>query len=81
MEDGALWWAYYNPSKQTFVNTGVEYGYEEYGNVFGGFYGYYGSRSYLYAYENYASATSAGNDPLRSKLIPRVKLHPLSLSI
>ena len=68
MEDGALWWAYYNPSKQTFVNTGVEYGYEEYGNVFGDFYGYYGSRSYLYAYENYASSTSAGNDPLVFKV-------------
>mgnify|MGYP001470586769 CR=1 FL=1 len=73
MEDGALWWAYYNPSKQTFVNTGVEYGYEEYGNVFGGFYGYYGSRSYLYAYENYASATSAGNDPLVFKVDPESK--------
>jgi len=73
MADGAMWWAYYDPSNHTFTNTGVEYEYEEYGNQFGGFYGYYGSRSYLYAYENYVSEESDGTDPLVFKVDPESK--------
>ncbi len=63
-----MWWAYYDPSNHTFTHTGVEYEYEEYGNQFGGFYGYYGSRSYVYAYQSFASATSDGTDPMVFKV-------------
>jgi hypothetical protein len=69
IEDGSMWWAYYNPSNHTFVNTGVEYGYEEYDNQFGGIYGFYGSKkTHVYAYENYASDSSDGTDPMVFKV-------------
>ncbi|HKM12150.1 MAG TPA: hypothetical protein PL115_07380 [Bacteroidales bacterium] len=66
--NGSMWWAYYDPSNHTFTHTGIEYEYEEYGNQFGGFYGYYGSRSYVYTYESFASASSDGTDPMVFKV-------------
>lgn len=65
VEDESAWWAVYDPTKNTLSVTGVEYGYEDYGNEFGGIYGYWDdAKTQVYAYCSYADADSEGDDPL-----------------
>lgn len=63
VEDESVWWAYFDPIKNTFNVTGLEYGYEDQGNEFGSPYGMWDDSS-VYAYCNYASEESEGDDPL-----------------
>lgn len=65
VEDESAWWAVYDPTKNTLSVTGVEYGYEDSGNQFGGLYGYWDDeKTQVYAYCSYADADSEGDDPL-----------------
>ena len=51
IEDESAWWAVYDPTKNTLSVTGVEYGYEDSGNQFGGLYGYWDdAKTQVYAY-------------------------------
>lgn len=78
-----MWWAYYNPSNHTFVNTGVEYGYEEYDNQFGGIYGFYDPKRLMSMRMKTMRRIPAMVPTLwYSKLMLRAKnSHPLLLTI
>ena len=63
--NNAGWNAVYDPTTNTLTCDGTEYGYEEYGNQFGAYYGYYDSgKTMVYAIESYASEQSQGDDPI-----------------
>ena len=75
IENGAVWHAKYDSAAGTLTLDGTELGYEEdYGNQFGGLYGYYDSaKSMAYGLFSYASAESYGNDPLVLTVDPTTK--------
>ncbi len=66
LEDGSNWHAEYDPTAKTLTLNGLEKGYEDDGNLFGGIYGYWNRAQYLvYCYESYATATDEeGNSPV-----------------
>ena len=66
IENGAVWHAKYDSAAGTLTLDGTELGYEEdYGNQFGGLYGYYDSaKTMAYGLFSYASAESYGDDTL-----------------
>ena len=75
IENGAVWHAKYDSAAGTLTLDGTELGYEEdYGNQFGGLYGYYDSgKTMAYGYFSYASAESNGTDPLVLTVDPATK--------
>ena len=75
IENGAVWHAKYDSAAGTLTLDGTELGYEEdYGNQFGGLYGYYDSaKTMAYGLFSYASAESYGNDPLVLTVDPTTK--------
>ena len=75
IENGAVWHAKYDSAAGTLTLDGTELGYEEeYGNQFGGLYGYYDSgKTMAYGFFSYASAESKGNDPLVLAVDPTTK--------
>ena len=75
IENGATWHAKYDSAAGTLTLDGTELGYEEeYGNQFGGLYGYYDSGKTMgYGLFSYASAESTGNDPLVLTVDPTTK--------
>ena len=75
IENGATWHAKYDSAAGTLTLDGTELGYEEeYGNQFGGLYGYYDSgKTMAYGLFSYSSAESNGNDPLVLTVDPTTK--------
>ena len=74
LADGTRWHAKYDSAAATLTLDGTELGYEQYGNEFGGGFGYYDSaKSMIYGYFSYASAESQGNDPLVFSVDPTTK--------
>lgn len=65
IENGASLWANYDPDTHTLSCNGLESGYEDYGSVFGGLYGYFNTaKTQVYGYFSYADATGeSGDDP------------------
>ena len=74
LADGTRWHAKYDSAAGTLTLDGTELGYEQYGNEFGGGFGYYdAAKSMIYGYFSYASAESKGNDPLVFSVDPTTK--------
>ena len=75
IENNATWHAKYDSAAGTLTLDGTELGYEEeYGNQFGSLYGYYdANKTMRYGLFSYASAESAGNDPLVLTVDPTTK--------
>ena len=65
-EIDAKWYASYDATAGTFTLDGTEYGYEKYGNQFGGLYAYANAeKTAAMGFFSYATAESEkGNDPL-----------------
>ena len=67
LDDDSKWLAEYNPTAKTLTLSGIEKGYEQYGNQFGSLYGYYDKSKYqLYAYMSYATEEDYNNDDFES---------------
>lgn len=64
INNNARWYATYDPSQNKVTLSGLEYGYEEYGNQFGVTYGYFdAAKTQAYGLYSYASDSSTGTDP------------------
>ena len=69
MIDGSMWYAEYDKEAATFTVSGVERGYESYGNQYGAIYGVFDeAMTMVYGYFSFASEESKGKDPLVFKV-------------
>ena len=65
MIDGSQWYATYDAEASTLTVSGVERGYEQYNNQYGGIYGLFDQEgTMVYGYFSFAGEESKGNDPL-----------------
>lgn len=64
IENGASWYATFDPDANTLTLDGTEVGYETYGPSFGATYGYYDAeKTLVYGIYSFASEQSDGSDP------------------